>query len=459
MQGPLQPLTGDELPVLRTDIPGPRSRGLARRLAAVESRNITATGPAGPIFWEEAAGAAVRDVDGNVYVDLTAGFGVAAAGHANRAVGEAVSRQVRRLPHAMGDVHPADVKVELLERLAEVAPGDLGVSILSANGSDAVESALKTAALASGRTGVVAFEGGYHGLGYGALAVTGLDPFRSPFAAQLFSGVRFAPFPRAGGGERADDGIATKRSLAAVRALVDESAASAHPVGAVIVEPVQGRGGIRVPPPSFLPGLRALCDELDLVLILDEVYTGLGRTGRWFACEHWGVVPDLLVVGKSLAGGLPLSAVVGRPAVMEAWPVTTGEALHTSTFLGNPVTAAAALAQLREIEERGLIERAVDSGERLRRRLEAWVSERPWAASARGLGLMQALALTGPGAGARAAEAMVGALRSGVLVLPEGDAVAFTPPLVITDAQLERALGVLETVLDRLPGSGVGPVQ
>ena len=454
---------GERLPALRTAVPGPRSRALTARLRRVESRNITATDD-GPIFWAEAAGANVRDVDGNVYIDLTAGFGVSAAGHGSPAVGDAIAAQYRRLAHAMGDVHPADVKVELLERLAALAPGDLSVSILSANGGDAVESALKTAVMATGRPGIVAFEGGYHGLGYGALSVTSGHRFRAPFAGQLFQGVSFAPFPRAaspGGGAGADGGpdagagsghdgpVTTHRALAAVRAAVEEAEAGEHPVGAVIVEPVQGRGGILVPPADFLPALRSLCTELDVVLILDEVYTGLGRTGRWFACQHWDVVPDVLVVGKSLAGGLPLSAAIGPPAVMDAWPASDGEAIHTSTFLGNPVTCAAALAQLREIEARDLVARAATLGERLATRLRE-VGERHEVGPARGLGLMRALELVGPpGTAARVSAA---ALREGVIVLPEGTALAFTPPLTITEAQLEHAVDVIEGLV-----SGAGP--
>lgn len=435
---------GQRLPRLRTPVPGPRSRELADRLRRVESRNITAIGDDGPIFWSEAAGANVRDADGNVYIDLTAGFGVSAAGHGSPAVAEAVARQYRRLAHAMGDVHPADVKVALLERLAALAPGDLSVSILSANGSDAVESALKTAVLATGRPGVVAFRGGYHGLGYGALGVTWGERFRAPFRAQLFPGVRFAPFPGAAGaagGDGADGTVAS--SLDAVRSAVREAGSGEHPVGAVVVEPIQGRGGIVVPPPEFLPGLRALCGELDVLLVADEVYTGLGRTGRWFACEHADVVPDLLVVGKSLAGGLPLSAVVGRPSLMEAWPPSDGEAIHTSTFLGNPVTCAAALAHLDEIERRGLVERAAALGDRLAERLGAMVRAHPAAASTRGRGLMRALELAGPaGAAARVAAA---ALREGVILLPEGPALAFTPPLTVTERQLDHALDVVES--------------
>lgn len=437
---------GGALPEVHTAIPGPRSRELARRLSRVESRNITALSGAGPIFWSEAAEANVRDADGNVFIDLTAGFGVSAVGHGSPAVARAVDRQFRRLAHAMGDVHPADIKVSLLERLADLAPGDLSVSILSANGSDAVESALKTAVLATGRTGVVAFEGGYHGLGYGALGVTSGERFRAPFRGQLAPGVRFVPFPGAPGrGRHPGQPDPAPEAVEAVREAVEAARGGPHEVGAVIVEPIQGRAGIIVPPPEFLPALRSLCTELGVLLILDEVYTGLGRTGRWFACQHWDVVPDLLVIGKSLAGGLPLSAVVGRPAVMDAWPPSDGEAIHTSTFLGNPVTCAAALAQLGEIEGRGLVGRAERLGALLGGRLEGMVDELPAAASTRGLGLMQAMALTGPaGTAARVAER---ALQRGVILLPEGPVLAFTPPLTITEEQLAWALGVVESAV------------
>jgi 4-aminobutyrate aminotransferase-like enzyme len=431
---------------------------LARRLARVESRNVTRLETA--VFWADAGGANVVDVDGNRFIDLTAGFGVAAAGHAVPGVAEAVARQAHRLTHAMGDVHPADVKVELLERLAGLAPGELDVSILSANGSDAVESALKTAVMATGRPGVVAFRSAYHGLGYGALSVTGLSRFRGPFEAQLQQGVRFAPFPGdpgtaasepgtaasdagrdRGAAETATDGVSAAAALDRVGELIAEAAGSEHPVGAVIVEPIQGRGGIRVPPAGFLPGLRRLCTELDVVLIFDEVYTGFGRTGEWFACQHEAVVPDLLVIGKSLAGGLPLSAVVGTREVMDAWPPSEGEALHTSTFLGNPVTCAAALAQVRALEEGRLIAAARSLGDRLAARLRRWVEARPWAVSTRGRGLMQAVELA---ESVPVDRVVTAALERGILVLAEGNALAFTPPLVITERQLDHALDVLE---------------
>jgi 4-aminobutyrate aminotransferase / (S)-3-amino-2-methylpropionate transaminase / 5-aminovalerate transaminase len=425
-----------------TAVPGPRSRELGERLGRVESRAITRIDENGPIFWAEAVGSNVRDVDGNVYVDLTAGFGVAAAGHANPAVAAAVAGQAGRLLHAMGDVHPAEAKVLLLERLARLAPGDLGAGILSANGSDAVESALKTAILATGRSGVIAFEGGYHGLGLGALSVTHAPRFRAPFDGRLYPGVRFAPYPWG------DTGPET--SLRAVRDHVAGAAGSADAVGAVIVEPILGRGGCVVPHPGFLPGLRSLCDELDVVLIFDEIYTGLGRTGRWFACQHWDVVPDILLVGKALAGGLPLSVALGRPHVMAAWPASGGEAIHTSTFLGNPLACVAALANLDQVEQHGLPARAAGLGRRVEARIERWMED-GLAAGGRGLGLMRAVVPAGPNPGATAERASRELLARGVIALPEGDALAITPPLVITTAQLDHALDLVEQTLRSAP--------
>jgi len=300
-------------PALATRVPGPRSLALASRLALVESRNVTCLSPVPPIFWERASGANVWDVDGNRFVDLTGGFGVANAGHSHPRVVAAVERQSRQLLHAMGDVHPPAVKVELLEALVARFPGGgPAQAVLGSSGSDAVETALKTATLATGRAGVVAFEGGYHGLGFGALDTTWRRTFREPFEARLPKATVFAPYGDAAGVERI-------------------AANAEAPIGAVLVEPIQGRGGERIPPDGFLGDLRALCDREGWLLIADEVYTGFGRTGRWFACEHESVVPDLLCVAKGLASGMPISACIGRTQVMEAWPASRGEALHTQT--------------------------------------------------------------------------------------------------------------------------------
>lgn len=413
-------LSGTSLPRLLTEIPGPRSVALAERLSAVESPNITALQSTAPIFWQAAHGANVRDVDGNVYVDLTAGFGVATAGHANSAVVQAIAQQAALLPHALGDVYPAEIKVRLLERLADVMPGDLSVTILANSGAEAVEAALKTAVMRTQRSGVLAFRNSYHGLTYGALATTHRTHFRAQFEKQLFADVHFASFDIA----EVDDILAQ------------------HDIGAVIIEPIQGRGGIIVPPDGFLAALRERCDGKTRILIFDEIYTGCGRTGRWLACEHWNVLPDVVTIGKGLSGALPISACIGTPSVMNAWPRSTGEAIHTSTFLGNPVACAAALAQIDQIG--GLLARALHLGAII----EEWALKHRFERT--GLGLIQGVRV---GSGKRALEACDRCLKKGVLLLAEGptaEVLAITPPAVITEAQLRFALGEIAAILSGL---------
>jgi len=406
-------------------VPGPRSRALARRLAAVESRNVTAQLPEPPIFWERATGANVWDVDGNRYVDLGAGFGVANVGHAHPRVVDALATQGRILLHAMGDVHPAAVKVALLESLAARFPGGGPArGVLGSSGSDAVEIALATALLATGRAGVVAFEGAYHGVTLGALDVTWRPEFREPFAARLAGRSSFARF-----GDAVDVARAARECPAAV--------------GAVIVEPVQGRGGERVPPAGFLRALRERCDAEGWLLIVDEVYTGCGRTGRFFACEHEGVVPDLLCVGKALAGGMPLSACVGRANWMDAWPPSRGEALRTQTFLGHPPGCAAALAALAVIDEEKLVERAAELGGVALAFLRDAVRGKPRVRECRGVGLLIGIECDAP---TTALRACASALARGVIAIPSGDdgsVIAVTPPLVIGRDALLSALATL----------------
>ena len=409
-------------PLERSEIPGPRSRELGERLAAVESRNVTALEPEVPIFWERAEGASVWDVDGNHFVDLSAAFGVASVGHSHPEVAEAVARQASTLLHGMGDVYPPRVKVELLEALCAHFPGGDGArAVLGSSGSDAVETAIKTAMLATGRSAIVAFEGGYHGLSLGALATTERATFREPFASRLAGPTHFAPY-----GETEP-----------LRALAEAE------VAAVIVEPLQGRGGERIPPEGFLRELRTLCDERGWLLIADEIYTGCGRTGRFFACEHEGVVPDLLCVGKGLAAGMPLSACLGRPEVMEAWPASKGEALHTQTFLGHPAACAAGLASLGILERENLVRRSAQLGAEALDHLDSALSRNPRAARAirevRGRGLMIGV----EGHGDTTLRACRRALLDGVIALPSGsrsEVLGITPPLSIERDLLFDAL-------------------
>jgi 4-aminobutyrate aminotransferase/(S)-3-amino-2-methylpropionate transaminase len=433
-------------PELRTPVPGAASRALAERLARVESRNVTALEPT-PIFWERAFGANLWDVDGNRFVDLTAAFGVANVGHAHPHVARAVARQAESLLHGMGDVHPPRVKVELLEKLIALYPTGGGEPapahgatigeppqppsvrvVLSSSGSDAVETAIKTALLATGRPGILAFEGAYHGLSLGALDCTWRADFREPFQARLPGATHFARF-----GDLEDvDRIAREQGDA---------------IGAILVEPIQGRGGERVPPDGFLRGLRRVCDERGWLLVADEIYTGFGRTGRIFACDHEGVVPDLLCVGKGLASGMPISACLGRREVFEAWPMSEGEALHTQTFLGHPVGCAAAIASLEVAESLRLADRSRELGARILTRLRAELDESIGVCEVRGRGLMIGIECTTPALSLGTTRRL---LERGYVALPSGDegrVISLTPPLVISEEALEAACEGLRTSL------------
>jgi 4-aminobutyrate aminotransferase-like enzyme len=438
-------------PDVRVPPPGPRSRHLAGRLGSVECPDTTYLGESFPVFWERAAGVHVWDVDGNRYVDLTAAFGVAALGHGHPRVVAAVRAQAKRLLHGMGDVHPTELKVQLAERLQDLAPGDLGCVLFGCTGSDAVEAALKTAAIATGRPGILAFTGAYHGLGYGALAACGQEYFRAPFAAQLNPHAVCVPFPdprrRPLGGRDA----ATEAARALER--VDAALAARDEIGAVIAEPIQGRGGIVIPHASFLPGLREICTRRSRLLVADEILTGLGRTGRWFACEHAGVVPDLLCVGKALGGGLPISACIGRHEIMAAWGQSTGEARHTSTFLGNPLAAAASLATLDVLAGEDWPAQVRERGRALGDALAAWRSI-AGVADVRGAGLLWGVELeTEPGQApdpARAFAVVCAALRRGVLVLADGadrNVLALTPPFILAGDAEKAALEALHAAL------------
>jgi len=375
----------------------------------------------------------VTDVDGNRYIDLTAAFGVANTGHSNPYVAAAVHDQAVRLMHGMGDVHPTEVKVRLLEALARIAPGDLSKTFLASTGSEAVEAALKTAMLATGKPAFAAYRGAYHGLSLGTLAISGIQKFREPFAEFVPNSTLFLDYPRADADAALDDAEGALRSRSDIAALV--------------IEPVQGRGGCVVPPAGYLRGLRRLCERLGILLIFDEIYTGFGRTGTLFACEHEDVVPDILCIGKAMANGFPISAAIARPAIMDVWPESPGEALHTSTYLGNPMGCAAALANIGEIERLQLPQRAQQLGTKLGARLDT-LRARENVVDVRGRGLIWGVELRDT----KSAEQLVKkALKAGVILLqagPLGSVISITPPLVITEQQLLHAVDVIEACLE-----------
>ena len=434
------------LPAIRVAPPGPRSRELASRLAAVEcpafdarreDRERQSGAEQTPIVHERGEGSNVVDVDGNVYVDLAAGFGALLLGHVPAEVGRAVATQEGRMWLALGDVYSAEPKVRLCERLAGLYPAPGARVMLGATGADAVTAALKTAVLTTGRAGVLAFEGGYHGLSHGPLAVCGLKAsFREPFAGQLNSHVVFAPYPH--------DAASLDVAMAAVgRALAGRT------IGAIIVEPVLGRGGCVVPPPGFLRALRDVCDRAGTLLVCDEIWTGLGRSGAWLASVDAGVVPDLLCLGKGLGAGLAISACIGSATAMAAWGAHGGTTLHTATHFGSPVACAAALATLDAIHARSLVERARSAGERWIARLRAGLAGAR-VVDVRGRGLMVGVALEG--GAARALLVSRRLLQRGWIVLTggtAGDVLTLTPPLDIDEALLDAFVEALAVAASR----------
>ncbi len=416
---------GDLLPEIAVPPPGPRSRELSEALRELEAPGVnTLFGGEPSILWEEARGANVRDVDGNLYIDLTSGFGVAAVGHRHPRVVEAVRDQAGRLLHGLGDVHAHPLRVELARRLAEIAPVDDPQVFFAISGAEAVEIALKTALGATGRPGILAFEPSYHGMTLGALAVTSRDEFRAPFAAHLHGHVHRLPYGC--GLEKIEEVLARGDA------------------GAVIVEPIVGREGVLIPPAGWLTGLADLCRRHGALLIADEIFTGFGRTGRLFAVEHEGVRPDILCCGKALGGGLPIAAVIARRDCFRCWE-TPGEARHTATFLANPLACAAALAVLDIVRDEDLPARAVRLGEDLGPRLKSWPDRFPAVEEIRGRGLLWGVAFR---SGEQAKKWMLEAWSRGILLLaggPEGRVAQIVPPLTVREEQLEGAVGILES--------------
>lgn len=440
------------MPDMRIPPPGPRSRAWLARLKAVESPNVTTVSSEFPVVWQSARAAVVMDVDGNRYIDAGSGFGVAFVGHRHPRIMAAAQTQMGQLVHGMGDVHPPMARIRLLEALAAAAPGDLGHAVLCTGGSEAVEVALKTALLKTKKPGIIAFEGGYHGLSLGALGGTWRSDFRAPFSRWIPGPTYFAPFPEQQPTDSAAEHAALEHSLSVVEQRLADTDSE---IGVVMVEPIQGRGGTRLPPDGFLRGLHALCEAYGALLCCDEIFTGCGRTGAMFASAEEGVVPDLLCVGKALGGGWPVSACLGRPEVMAAWGPAQGEALHTSTFLGHPVACAAATEVLQVIRGERLTAVATRDGGAWLTALRAGLADHPAVVAIRGRGLMMGVQLRAPAGPVDAAAEMawrvvVECMRAGVLLLPcgAGDVIQLTPPVVMTSQQRAFVVQTLIGTID-----------
>jgi 4-aminobutyrate aminotransferase/(S)-3-amino-2-methylpropionate transaminase len=417
--------------------PGPRSRSLLDTIRASSAPMGPAPKAAGAPFmiFAEGFGSNVLDPDGNRYVDLAAGFGALLLGHRPPNVVRAVEHQSKRLLLALGDVFSSDVKAELSARLAALYPEEGARVIVAQSGADALTAAIKTAALATGRPGIIAFRGGYHGLSYAPLAVSSLrQSYGEPFRHQLNPHVRLVDFPTSK--DRVDEALTS----------VSE-ALRTFETGAVLVEPILGRAGVVIPPPGFLAALGRLAHERGALLVADEVWTGLGRSGAMLFSVAEGAVPDIICLGKGLGGGVPASACIGSDAVMRAWQ-RAEEVVHTSTFAGAPLACTAALATLDVLVGENLPARSASVGARFLEKLESALHGLPGVVGVRGRGLMIGVDLAaGPG-GASVVQGRL--LEKGYIVSTGGgrrEVLVLTPSLNVDESLLMGFVPVLVEVL------------
>ncbi|MFO0891235.1 MAG: acetyl ornithine aminotransferase family protein [Isosphaeraceae bacterium] len=438
------PLHRDE-PRIGGMLPGPRSASWLERDHAVMSPSYTRVYP---LVVRRASGAMVEDMDGNRFLDFTAGIAVTNVGHSHPAVVRAIVRQSRRLIHMSGTDFYYEPQVRLAEQLARLAPGGDAKRVFFTNsGAEAIEAALKLARRHTGRNRALAFMGAFHGRTYGALSLSGSKPLQRKGFAPLVPEIHHARYG----------------DLESVHAIL-RTVCPPEELAAIFVEPIQGEGGYIVPPPDFLPGLRKLCDDYKVLLVLDEVQSGFGRTGKLFASEHWDVEGDIVCLAKGIANGLPLGAIVARAKVMD-WPSGS----HASTFGGNPVACAASLAALGLIRKK-YMKNAERRGAQLREGLEFLAKRYPMVREVSGLGLMIGMEIrdaSGAPAPALRDRIIDLAFHRGLLLLPCGaSTVRFCPPLCLRPRQVEIGLELLDSAMSaaadenraaHLPLSAVGP--
>jgi 4-aminobutyrate aminotransferase / (S)-3-amino-2-methylpropionate transaminase / 5-aminovalerate transaminase len=427
---------------LTTGIPGPRSKEILERKWRVVADPLSIFLP---VVIEHGEGATLTDVDGNTFIDFTGGVGCLNVGHAHPRVTEAVQEQAAKFLHTDFTIVPYEVYIRLAERLVASVPISSPAKAAFFNaGTEAIENAVKFARSYTKRPGVIAFEGGFHGRTLLSLTLTSkTHPYKAgfgPFAPEVYR----LPFAQDYRGPSASEALA-----ALERAFVTTVAADS--VAAIVLEPVQGEGGFVVAPDEFIEGVRRICDDNGIVLVIDEVQTGFGRTGKMWGIEHYDVEPDLMVVAKSIAGGLPLSGVIGRAEIMDA----PGDSAIGGTYVGNPVAQAAALAVLDVFEEEGLVERAGQIGDVIRSRMHDWQQRWDAVGDVRGLGAMLAIELvhdrgTKNPAPELASAVVEAAAERGLLLLKSGiysNCIRVLVPLVISEAELDEALGVWEEAL------------
>lgn len=418
-------------PVIKTQLPGPKAAALIARDARAMSPSFTR---AYPFVMDRGEGCWVTDVDGNRFLDFTAGIAVVSTGHSHPKVVAAVEEQARRFLHMSGTDFYYSSEIELAERLeAKILPGTPAKVFFTNSGAEAIEGAMKLARFTTGRPSYIAFIGGFHGRTFGALSLTASKASQRRGFAPLLSSVFHAPFPAASRNITTDDSLKRIEELFA-------TVAPPESVAAVFVEPIQGEGGYLVPPDDFLPRLRELTKKHGILLVADEVQSGMGRTGKFLAIEHTDVEPDIVCLAKGIASGLPLGAFIARAEQM-SWPPGS----HGSTFGGNPVACAAGLATLDLIED-GLMDNAARVGAVLQEGLREIATGHQDVTDVRGRGLMVALELKTPELANRLVQS---AFERGLLLLTAGSrAVRISPPLVLTPDEAATGLEIIASALD-----------
>jgi 4-aminobutyrate aminotransferase len=440
-----------KVPAIKTPLPGPE----AQKILALDHEFISPSYTRDyPLVAKRGQGACVEDVDGNVFLDFAAGIAVVSTGHCHPEVVRAIQRQAETLIHMSGTDFYYPLLAQLAEKLAEITPGKFAKRVVFGNsGAEAIEAAIKIARYHTRRHRLIAFLGGFHGRTLGALSLTASKAVQRRGFGPLLSGVAHVPYPnpyRCPAGHRAPESVCDCDCTDFIENQLLKTAMPADEVAAIVVEPIQGEGGYIVPPPGFLGRLRKIADRHGILLVFDEVQCGMGRTGKMWACDHWGVVPDILVTAKGIASGLPLGVAVARAELMD-W----GPGAHASTFGGNPVACAAAMETIRLLEEK-YVANAARMGEYILARLADWPHKHPLVGHVRGRGLMIGIELVRdqetrePNPEARSI-IIENAFHKGLLVLGCGEStLRLMPPLVIEREHVDAALDILDGCLSEV---------
>ncbi len=417
---------GFSLPLVKTEIPGKNSIALAKRLGHVESRNLTFIAEDFPIFLDRAYLNNVWDIDDNRYVDMTSFFGVASIGHRNEIIYDTISKT--SIIHGMGDVLPSESKVRLLEILSEKMGGGYK-GILAQSGSEAVESCIKTAYMHTKKPGIIAFKNSYHGLGLGAFNLTYNKKFREPFSPYLGIPVNFIEFPTEYSGEKVLQKI--------------ENMLKNMQIGMVFLEPVQARGGVNIFPRDFIKKLKVITEKYGVLLGFDEIYAGFYRCGFFSLSEYFGVKPDIIALGKGLSSQFPLSVCLAKSDVMDSWPTSDGEAIHTYTFTGHPLFCSATISVINYIDKNNIPERVQTIGKYLYKKLSQLKNKKS-IKEIRGMGLLYGIELDTP-----AFPIVKKLLQKGFITLPSGNGnvLELSPTFQITKLLIDEFIRVLDETI------------